>query len=364
MPVSIVSRYLAREMVQASVAVTIVLVTVLFTNRFIRYLGDAASGSLPSDSILLLMGYKALSYTPLILPGSLFLGIVLAMGRFYRDSEMSAFNACGVGPGQIYRAVALLAGPALVLVAWLALSIAPWAVHQGRIAEGNARDNVEIDLVRPGRFLESAQTEGVFYIEGINADGDRMEKVFLQTTQGEQKIVLSSEYGQIRVDSETGDRYLVLLDGHRYDGIPGQASWRMMDYSRHGVRIARGEPEAVDARLEGMRTAELWISDDPRAAAELQWRLSMPLMVLALALMSVPLSKGTPRDGRYGRVLLAVLIFALYANALAVGQGWLEDGAMPVSIGLWWVHAVAFGFTGLWLLQQYGRGLRSGTVPA
>jgi len=354
--VSIVNRYLVREMGLAWIAVTVVLVAVLFTNRFIRYLGDAASGALPGDSILLLMGYKALSYTPLVIPGSLFLGIILALGRFYRDSEMAALSACGVGPGRLYRAVAMLAVPLAILVAWLSLSIAPWAAHQGRVAEGAARDNVEISIVRPGQFMSSARVAGVFYIEAIDRDTNQMRDVFIQSRRGDEQIVLASRSGVLRVDPETGDRYLVLLNGRRYDGLPGEATWRQMRYDTHGVRIAEGEPSAPRTRRDGMRTDELLASGEPGALAEVQWRLSMPLMVLVLALIAVPLGRSSPREGRYARLLVAVLVFAVYANLLAISQGWIEDGVIAPALGVWWVHTFAALGALVGLARQYHWG--------
>lgn len=358
MSVTIVNRYLVREMAMAWIAVAVVLVAVLFTNRFIRYLGDAASGSLPGDSILLLMGYKALSYTPLVIPGSLFLGIILALGRFYRDSEMAALSACGVGPGRIYRSVMLLALPLALVVAWLSLSIAPWAAHEGRVAEGAARENVEIAIVRPGQFMTSSRVDGVFYIEAIDSATNQMHDVFIQSRRGDEQIILASRSGVLRVDPQSGDRYLVLLDGRRYDGLPGEGAWRQMRYASHGVRIAEGEPSAPRTRRDGMRTEELMAArDDPGAIAELQWRMSMPLMVLVLAVIAVPLGKSSPREGRYARLLAAVLVFAVYANLLAVSQGWIEDGAIPPGLGVWWVHVLALLAALIVLARQYRWGV-------
>lgn len=351
---SIISRYLVREVAFSWLAVTVVLVAVLFTNRLIRYLGDAASGSLPGDIILLLMGFKALSYTPLVIPGSFFLGIILAMGRLYRDSEMAAMGACGIGPGNLYRALALLALPLTLLVSWLAVEVGPWAAREGRAAEQVARETVEIQAVRPGRFIQSSRADGMFYIERFAEDGERMRDVFLQTMQNGEQILLAAREGFIQVDPDSGDHFLVLLDGYRYDGLPGQMEWRTMRYAVHGVRISEGEPPAVRTRRDGMRTTDLWGSADPRETAELQWRLSMPLMVITLGLIAVPLSRGSPRDGRYGRLLLAVLIYAVYSNALTVSQGWLEDGWLPTWIGLWPVHAIVAAIGVVWLLHQYG----------
>ncbi|WP_290648606.1 LPS export ABC transporter permease LptF [Aquisalimonas sp.] len=354
MGLSIVSRYLIREIAQAWLAVTLVLVAVLFTNRLVRYLGDAASGSLPGDMVMQLMGYKALSYLALAIPGSFFLGIILALGRLYRDSEMAALGACGVGPRELYRALVILVVPLTVVIAWMALEMGPWAAREGREAEQLAREAVEIQAIRPGRFIQSSQADGMFYIERFSEDGERMRNVFLQARRGGEQILLAADEGYVEADPDTGDQYLMLLDGRRYDGVPGSGRWRDYRYKVHGVRIAEGEPPDVRVRRDGQPTNELWGSDDLRDTSELQWRLSMPVMVVTLGLMAIPLSRSSPREGRYGRLLLAVLVYAVYSNGLTLSQGWLEDGTLPPWIGLWPVHAIVAILAVVWLSRQYG----------
>ncbi|MCK8516105.1 LPS export ABC transporter permease LptF [Methylonatrum kenyense] len=354
---SIVSRYLIREIGLAWLAVTAVLVVVLFVNRLVRYLGEAAAGNLPGDMVLVLMGYKALSYTALVLPGSFFLGVILALGRLNRDSEMAALGACGIGPRELYKALILLLIPLTLLVSWLAFDVQPWAAREGRVAEQTAREAVEVQAIRPGRFLQSSRGDGMIYIEGFSSDGEEMRDVFLSIDGEREQTLIRSERGRIEVDAESGDQILVLKDGYRYDGIPGQSDWRLTSFGRHGARISEGEPPDVSTRRDGMATRELIGASDPREHAELHWRLAMPVMALVLGFIAIPLSRGSPRDGRYGRLLLAVLIYAVYSNGLTVTQGWLEDGALPRQAGLWPAHLLAVG-VGLAMLWHQAGGFR------
>ncbi len=355
---SIISRYLVREIGLAWVGVTLVLVVVLFANRLIRYLGAAASGTLPGDAILTLMGYKALSYTAFVLPGSFYLAVILAMGRLYRDSEMSAMGACGIGPGHLYRALTLLMIPLVLLVAWLSFEIQPWAAREGREAEQVAQQAMEVRAIRPGRFLESSRGGGVFYIEGLTGDGERMRDVFLQVLQEGERVVARASEGYLEMDPDTGDQYLVLEDGYRYDAVANDKGWRLIQFQRHGVRITEGETPRVDVRRDGMPTRDLIGSPDPRERAELHWRIAMPVMVVTLGLLAIPLSRSSPRDGRYGRLLLAVLLFVVYFNLLTVAQGWLEAGRTPDRLGLWPVHLSMVLVAVVWMLRVYRIGLR------
>ncbi|KAB7628339.1 LPS export ABC transporter permease LptF [Alkalilimnicola sp. S0819] len=365
MRLSIVARYLIREVVQAWLAVTLVLVAVLLTNRLVRFLAEAASGEIPGDVVLALLGYKALSHLGLVLPASFFLGVVLAFGRLYRDTEMAALGACGIGPRRLYQALLLLAVPLAGVVGLMALQLGPWADRAGEQLQLEAQQRVDVAGLRAGRFLQIQDLSGTFYLERFSADGSRMEDVFVQTRgEGGELVLIAAARGRQEIHPETRDRHLVLEDGYRYQGVPGSPQWRVVRFERHGVLIREAEVGEARLRHGGMPTEVLLASDAPRLRAELQRRLSAPLMVFVLALLAVPLSRSSPRDGRYGRLLAAVLVYAIYSNLLTVAQGWMEDGDLPVALGLWWVHGLlaALGLILLW--REYGLRRRPRAVEA
>ena len=350
----IVSRYIMREVGQTWLAVTTVLVVVMFANRLIRYLGDAASGQLPGGIILTLMGYKALTFLSLVIPASFFLAIVLAMGRLYRDNEMAALVACGIGPRDLYKALMPVAVALTLLVAVLSFYIGPWAEGQGRVAELKAQENVELQGVRAGRFLQSDRANGMFYVESLGGTDNLMHGVYLQTEQKGKQILVTARSGKRDVDPATGDQFLVLYDGRRYDGVPGQSQWKIMQFRKHGVRIAQGDAKVVNIKRRGMSTAKLLAMDSTQAWAEIQWRIALPMMTLLLAFVAVPLSKSSPREGRYGRLIGAVVVYAAYSNALSLVKQLLEDGKVPMDVGLWPVHLAVLAAGVAWLVMQYG----------
>jgi len=91
--------------------------------------------------------------------------------------------------------------------------------------------------------------------------------------------------------------------------------------------------------LDAQPTAALLASPNPKYQAQLQWRLSMPLMCIVLTAVAVPLARLKPRQGRYARVGLALLIYLVYSNLISLGQAWIARGAIPAALGLWWAHA-------------------------
>ena len=323
-------------------AVTVVLLVVLLTNRLIHFLADAASGDIPANLLFVLLGLKALANLGTVLPASFFLAIVMALGRLYRDSEMAALAACGVGPRELFRALLLLAVPLALLVGYLSLVFGPWAEHTAQQVLAQAQQSNRLQGVRPGRFLDLGSGQAVAFVTSVDAQGI-MHGIFARAEQGGQPVLIAAERAQREVDPATGDQFLVLLDGWRYQGVPGQREWRVIRFRQHGLSLGGSGPVHFTVARDALTSWQLWHTEDRAARAQLQWRLSMPLVTLVLTLLALPLSKSAPREGRYGKLVAAVLAYVLYFNLLKVAQDLLSHGAYPEGVGLWWVHVLMLG---------------------
>lgn len=337
----------------AWLAVTAVLVVVLLTNRLVDFLTRAVTGEVPSSVVFTLLGLKALGGIGKVLPASFFLGVMLGLGRLYRDAEMTAMTACGVGPRQLYAALYAVALPLALVVAALSLYIMPWAERTAEQTLVEARQEAQFQALSPGRFVRLGEGRAVVYVGGIADDGT-MNSVFarLRSPEGPRLVAAA---GARRTINERGTEYLVLENGERYD-LPGdgETGWRILNFADHGVRLEQGQEVERRLKRDEIPTAELWHRADPKDRAELAWRLAMPEVTLVLAFIALPLSALGSRQGRYGKLLAAVLICVVYLNLLKIGQEWLEDEAIPASLGLWWVHAV-FMVAGAGLVAwQYG----------
>ena len=349
MGISRISRYLAAEVSLAWVAIAVVLLAVMVSNRLVRYLGEAIAGDVPADVVFVLLAYKAVASLTVVLPGSLFLAMVLAFGRLYRDSEMFAMAGCGIGPLQLYRGLALVALPATGLVAGLALVVGPWAERQVERSLAEARRDMEFQVVAAGRFIPVDALEGAIYVGEM--DGGPRE-LFAQGFAGGRMVVVVAASARQSVDPETGERFLVLRDGVRYEGQPGRPDWRVLEFEEHGVRL-KPAPVSVSLHRRALPSRQLLASGRPKYIAELQWRVSVALTVPVLAVIAVPLSRSRPRAGRYGRLVSAALVFVLYVNGLTTAQDLLADGDVGPLLGMWWVHALALLAGLAWLQWSY-----------
>ena len=106
---SIIDRYLLREVVRTFVGVTAVLLLILLGDQFARGLARAAAARIPRDAVLKLMGLTSIEYLSLLVPAAFFFAVMLALGRFYRDSEMAAMAACGIGTPRLLKPLLLCA---------------------------------------------------------------------------------------------------------------------------------------------------------------------------------------------------------------------------------------------------------------
>ena len=343
----IIQRYILREILGTLIAVTGVLYLIYIGNRFVRFLAEAQAGGIPADAIVQLLALKSVSNLVVLLPLSVFFSVLLAFGRFYRDQEMTALAACGVGSARVARTVLVYALVCGALVAGLSLYWGPWAERFSTHLQERLQANAEVSGIAAGRFKE-IRGGWAFYVESISPEG-MLRNVFVQGTRRGVAMVISAREGRFEVTPQ-GDRYLVLRDGHRYEGEPGGGDFMVVAFEEHGVLVEE-RPVNLGTRASMLPTPELLASSHPKLQGELQWRWSMPIATVLLAMLAGPLSRAHPRQGRYAKLFVAILVYIIYTNMLVVARSWVERGKLDPLIGLWWVH-VLFALATAYLLAR------------
>ncbi len=354
----IVQRYLFREVLQAFAAVLAVLLLIYVSNRLVRYLGQAASGYISGDLIAELMLLKLVQNLTILLPLALYLAVLLAMGRMYRDSEVIAMSAAGVGVPRLAHGLAWFAGGFALVTAALSLYVSPKAAELQHLLFEQAKGEARVAGVQPGRFREFGDGERVVYVERIEPDGAGMRNVFVQvrSSSGRQDLLVA-ERAFPSVQGPEGDRFMVLENGRRYTGAPGDLDFVITRFERHAVRLEQAAPPGY-RKLEATPTTELLRDGGARNAAELQWRLSQPVSVILLVLMAVPMSRTSPRQGRYAKLVTAFALYFVYSNAVGIAQKLVEREDLHPAIGVWPAH-LAFAAAALaLLLRQSSPGWR------
>lgn len=335
----ILGRYILWEVLTTSVVVTAVLLIILLANQIAVVLERAALNQFPQGVVLELIGLGALQNLSILIPVGLLLGIVLAFGRLYHDSEMAAALACGVRPANILLPVALLGALVAAAVAWLTLALAPNATVRAVSLRNAAVRAGQFAPIAAGKFRTFGGGRAVVYAESVNSDGT-LGNVFVEDNRGPRVEVALAQRARHTVTADGMTHTITLYDGQRFEGVPGSPQFRMVRFAEHVVPVQMPTLTDTVRNLEAQPTAALLASRDRDKRAELHWRVALPSMCLVLTVLAVPLARLRPRQGRYARVWLAVVIYFIYSNLISAGKVWLSRGTIPEALGLWWTHAV------------------------
>ena len=347
-------RSLIREFSLIAIAVVGVLLAIILTRLLILLLGKAAIGDVLPEAVLGLIAFGVLTYLPVLLGIAVFVAVLLALTRSYRDSEMTVWFTSGLSIAAWVKPVLQFALPVAVICALLSLAISPWSQAQSVEYQRLLESRDEVSSVTPGIFRESRNSDRVFFVDKLSEGDDVVNNVFVQSTQGNRMGVMVAQRGYIET-AENGDRFVVLLNGRRYEGTPGSLDYRTVDFDRYAIRIEPREAKRSEPSTKAMATLDLVAERKPEQVAELHWRIALPLAVVIMGLFAVPLSFVNPRSGRSWNLFLAVLIYALYNNLLSIFQAWTAQGKIPGWLGLWPVHATMIVLLALLFWRQlYG----------
>jgi lipopolysaccharide export system permease protein len=338
----IFQRALRRELISAAGAVFTTLFTITITFMLMKTLGQAAKGRIASADVVALLGFQAMNYMPIILTLTCFISVLMVVTRSYQDSEMVVWFASGLSLSRWIKPVLTFGIPIVILTTAMTLFVAPWANRQSAEFRERFAKREDIAKVAPGKFQESASADRIFFVEGVTGDATRVKNIFVNTMQNGRGSIVVAKEGTVAVD-ENGDKFLVMSKGRRYDGVTSQSDFRVMEFERYGVLVAR-QSEAVvgDTSARSLSTAALLADMNPFNRGELLWRVSLPLMCLMLMLLAIPLGFVNPRGGRSANLMVALLVFVIYLNMVNVFQASVVQQRLPLGMAWWPIHMAAF----------------------
>jgi len=332
----VIERYVLREVAMAWAAVSVVLFVILISNQLAFVFKLVAEAGLSSRVVLNLLWFRLVQQFLMLLPIGLFLGIMLALGRLYHESEMAAMQACGVAQRDIMRPILMLAGVAALALSWLSLDVVPRSAQAEIGLKTQAAREARFASLQPGKFRSFGGSNIVFYAESVDDQGV-LHNVYAQRMVGDRmEIVVAARAEQHGVGD--AEQTFVLFDGQRYEGTPGSPQFRIWRFAEHGIPVQLPDVGNVQLKDYQKLTSALLRSGKLSDYAELQSRISMPIVVLILAVIAVPLARLRPRQGRYARAGQFILVYLLYLLLLQSAQSWMMRSVTPYWLGVWWVH--------------------------
>ncbi|KQQ88910.1 LPS export ABC transporter permease LptF [Massilia sp. Leaf139] len=337
----IFQRALHRELASAAGATFTVLFTVCVTWTLIAILGRAAGGRVASGDVVALIAFQSLNYLPTVLILTSFISVLVAVTRSYRDSEMVVWFASGQSLLAWIRPVLTFGIPLVLLVGAVSLVVAPWAKMKSAEFIQRFEKREDLKRVAPGQFRESSSADRVFFVEGSANGSTVVKNVFVSTNQadGGSSVVVARE-GVIEADGK-GGQYLVLKNGRRYQGMPGQADFQSMEFERYSMRVATSVPVlGTDVPLDAQSTATLLAVKNQYTRSELLSRISAPIVCFVLILLAIPLGFVNPRAGSSANLILALLIFFTYNNLVKMVEASVKRERIDFALAWWPLHLI------------------------
>ena len=363
----IIFRYLLKEVAKTQLAVFFVLMTIFISQKFVRVLGDASEGSIPGQMVMIFIALKIPDLAGMMLPLSLFLGILLAYGRIYADNEMTVLHACGVSEWYVVRVTLVLAFVTAIFTGIFTLYLAPMASeYQYQVKDQLAADSGLSSLIE-GRFQKTGNEKAVVFIHDKNRNDNSFNKVFVaqlpDENHTEDSIINSSlvyaKKGQVFED-DSGSQRLVLSEGMRYHKDAANGEFQSVTFDKYYIQIQDQEVEQKHRKLSALPTQQLFNSTDVKSTAEygatIQWRIAFPLACIILTLIAVPLSVVNPRQGKFAKMLPALMLFLGYFLLLTAMRSGVERQALPTAIGLWPIHISALLLGVILLMKERSSG--------
>jgi lipopolysaccharide export system permease protein len=361
----IIFRYLLKEVAKTQLAVFIVLMTIFISNKFVRVLDDASEGGIPGQMVMVFIGLKIPDLAGMILPLSFFLGILLAYGRIYADNEMTIFHACGVSEWYVVRVTLILAFITAIVTGVFTLYLSPMAAeYEYQVKEQLAADSGLSTLIA-GRFQATGNKKAVVFIHDKNREDNTLDKVFvaqLPDKNDKHKNIINSslvyaEKGEV-VEETTGSQRLILTNGTRYQNDVKNDEFRQVAFGKYYIQIQDQKVEHKRRKLKAIPTSKLFDEGISEFIAEIHWRIAFPLACIILTFVAVPLSVVNPRQGKFAKMLPALLLFLGYFLLLTAVKRGVESGSLPSHIGLWPVHLMALILGGSLLIKGRSFGLK------
>ncbi len=335
----IIERYITRELMMPFMVVIVILAALFSSFSSARFLAGAVTESLGIAAMLKLVLLKTLIALEVLMPISLYVAVVMALGRLHRDQEINVLRSAGVSEHRITYAVLIVAIPVGIVSGVLSVFVRPWAYEESYILNAQAEAELNMDRFQAGRFYGSEGSGRVVYIQAKDSAGKQMKDVFHYINKGDSsEIIIAKEARQ--QEPSIGERPQI----HLLDGV----SYRLM-HSTTGDTVVRFEKliyftdngNAIDYKRKAAATTALAISDQPRDIAEFQWRVSRPIATILLALIAVPFSRASPRQDKGEKTYYAAaLVFAIYYILSGLAQTWVEQGTVSRFPGVWWLYVL------------------------
>ncbi|MDC3391428.1 LPS export ABC transporter permease LptF [Candidatus Thioglobus sp.] len=358
---TIISRYLLSNLFIFFFAITFIIALIVFGNQFVLTTQESISIGIPIKELMPLVGFNMLRDIPIILTLSLFLSIIITISQLYKNSEAVVMNSIGLGDRAFMNLIKPIVFFTFIIIFYLTIFAVPWAKQQKSNAEDVTVNASEFSFITEGKFESFKNGEIVFYASESKINDivgeQNMEEIFIYALNNKIPTIVLAPEAKKYTDATNNSTYLRLKNGTRYEGLPGDENINILNFEKYDLEIVSGDVQKSItnfSEIEERNTIDLLREGGKNANAEIQWRISQPISVLILSVFGIFLGKSSPRNGKGINLILGVVVFMLYNNALLVAKSAIESGQLSPLIGMWSIHLLLLLF--LIIFYQFRQG--------
>jgi lipopolysaccharide export system permease protein len=327
-------RYLIREILKPSMVVCALFIVLFAGYSWVIFLAKAVDALLSTSVLLKLIVLKVGIALEVLLPVSLYFGIILGLGRLYADSEMKALLASGVSPYRVMGVIFFLSAAVAILVGVFSLYLRPLAYEESYRLKAQGEAGLGISHLEPGHFYERRDGSLVLFAEAIDQQHRQLKQVFVQSEHGDKLRIISAKKASEKYHAESGVSIPVLYDGFEYKLTRDGGMTHMSKFAQLSILP---QEKIAEYKRKAAPTQQLSVSESRKDAAEFQWRFSTPFSTILLGLLAIPLSRSSPRQGKYAKIFTATVLFAVYYFLGLMVKTLVGQGTLPLFPGLWWM---------------------------
>lgn len=345
-------RNLSKEISFNTGAIFMILLALVATTLTVRLLGSASNGTVNPKDIFQLIGLGMVGQVGILLTASIFISNIMMLTRWHKDSEMIIWQISGISHKKILIELLKQAIPLVIIITVLNFFVTPWANEQSEAVKKRYQEREDISMLSPGQFKESFKSNRVLFTESIDVNSNTIKHFFLSDFGNQKQKIVVAKTGFIE-NTTDGERFLILNNGRRYEGVAGEPDFRILEFDRYTLkldeRFSSDTPPSTN-----LSTTSALISQWGNLASkgEFAWRLGLSVMSFGLIFLTIPLSHYDPRRGRHFSLVLAVLAYFTYSNIIKLSQSWISSNKLSFEVLIWLPHAVVITLAILLILRK------------
>ncbi len=338
----IIAKYIVKNIFLLYLAMFFIISFIVLSNRMIISIAKNYNIGADVNDILPVIFFDSVSFIPILLSFSLFLAIIISLGRLYRNGEMIVINSIGISTKHIMIFIQPIVALAVLLMAIILFYIAPLSEVKKAERKQNYNEINKINFIQEKTFQYFLNNSIALYFK--DKKDNKMQDMFLFFNDYDTLIIADS--GNIYTDKQK-NKFLKLYNGNIYNGFLQNDKKTIVEFNNYRVNIYKNNKnnKPVIDTLESLNIIQLLNKNGEKYTIEIINRFSYIIAMVIFSLLATILAKTTIKSNhQYYQIILGIIAYAIYYNILATIEPLLFDGTINKYLGFFGIHGIMMIF--------------------